>query len=80
LSVKTRTFASIEETHTFRASLLNTLGFGFSRNRAISNTADPINPLAGDASLGSVLGRPAAFLIVPTWSNFYGGVGAFQTL
>ncbi len=72
-----RTFASLEETHTFSASLLNTVRFGFSRNHAISNTANPINPLAGDTSLGSVPGRPAPFLIVPTWSNFYGGVGGF---
>jgi hypothetical protein len=72
-----RTFASVEETHTFNPSLLNTVRFGFSRNHAISNTADPINPLAGDTSLGSVPGRPAPFLIVPTWSNFYGGVGGF---
>ena len=72
-----RTFASIEETHTFSSNLLNTVRFGFSRNHAISNTADPINPLAGDTALGSVPGRPAPFLIVPTWSNFYGGVGGF---
>jgi hypothetical protein len=72
-----RTFASIEETHTFSPNLLNTVRFGFSRNHAISNTADPINPLAGDTALGSVPGRPAPFLIVPTWSNFYGGVGGF---
>lgn len=72
-----RTFASIEETHTFSASLLNTVRFGFSRNHAISTTADPINPLANDPSLGSVPGRPAPFLIIPTWSNFYGGVGGF---
>src|SRR5208337_4300239 len=48
-----------------------------SRNHAISNTADPINSLAGDTSLGSVPGRPAPFLIVPGWSLFYGGVGGF---
>ena len=72
-----RTFASIEETHTFSSNLLNTVRFGFSRNHAISNTANPINPLAGDTALGSVPGRPAPFLIVPTWSNFYGGVGGF---
>ena len=72
-----RTFYSIEETHIFSPSILNTVRFGFSRNHAISNTSDPINPLAGDTSLGSVPGRPAPFLIVPTWSNFYGGVGGF---
>ena len=72
-----RTFATLEESHTFSPNLLNTLRFGFSRNHAISNTADPINPLAGDNSLGSVPGRPAPFLIIPTWSNFYGGVGGF---
>jgi hypothetical protein len=72
-----RTFSSIEETHVFSPTLLNTVRFGFSRNHAISNTSDPIDPLAGDTSLGSVPGRPAPFLIVPTWSNFYGGVGGF---
>ncbi len=72
-----RTFSSIEETHVFNPKLLNTVRFGFSRNHAISNTSDPINPLAGDDSLGSVPGRPAPFLIIPTWSNFYGGVGGF---
>jgi hypothetical protein len=72
-----RTFSSIEETHIFSPSFLNTVRFGFSRNHAISTTANPINQLAGDASLGSVPGRPAPFLIIPTWSNFYGGVGGF---
>jgi hypothetical protein len=72
-----RTFSSIEETHIFNPSFLNTVRLGFSRNHAISNTANPINPLAGDASLGSVPGRPAPFLIIPTWSNFYGGPGGF---
>ena len=72
-----RTFSSIEETHIISPSSLNTVRFGFSRNHAISNTSDPINPLAADTSLGSVPGRPAPFLIVPTWSNFYGGVGGF---
>jgi len=72
-----RTFSSIEETHIFSPSVLNTVRFGFSRNHAISNTSDPINSLAADTSLGSVPGRPAPFLIVPTWTNFYGGVGGF---
>ncbi len=72
-----RTFVSIEETHIFNPNFLNTVRFGFSRNHAISNTGNPINPLAGDATLGSVPGRPAPFLIIPTWSTFYGGVGGF---
>jgi hypothetical protein len=72
-----RTFSSIEETHIFSPSFLNTVRFGFSRNHAISNTANPINQLVGDNSLGSVPGRPAPFLIIPTWSNFYGGPGGF---
>lgn len=72
-----RTFASIEETHVFSPGFLNTLRFGFSRNHAISNTANAVTPLASDTSLGSVPGRPAPFLIVPTWSNFYGGIGGF---
>jgi hypothetical protein len=72
-----RTFTSIEETHVFSPTILNTVRFGFSRNHAISNTSNPINSLAGDTSLGSVPGRPAPFLIVPTWTTFYGGVGGF---
>ncbi len=72
-----RTFTSIEETHIFNPSFLNTVRFGFSRNHALSNTDDPINPAAGESSLGSVPGQPAPFLIIPTWSNFYGGVGGF---
>lgn len=72
-----RTFSSIEETHVISPTVVNTVRLGFSRNHAISNTSDPINPLAGDPSLGSVPGRPAPFLIVPTWTNFYGGVGGF---
>ena len=71
-----RTFTSVEETHIFSPSMLNTVRVGFSRNHAISNTADPINPAAGDNSLGSVPGQ-APFLIIPTWSNFFGGVGGF---
>lgn len=72
-----RTFTSIEETHVFNPSFVNTVRFGFSRNHAISDTADPINPLAGETSLGSVPGRPAPFLIVPGWTNFFGGPGGF---
>lgn len=72
-----RTFASIEETHVFSASVINTARFGFSRNHAISTTADPIKSIASDTSYGSVPGRPAPFLIVPQWTFFYGGLGGF---
>lgn len=72
-----RTFTSIEESHVFDPNFVNTVRFGFSRNHAVSDTADPINPLAGQTSLGSVPGRPAPFLIVPGWTNFFGGPGGF---
>ncbi|HVJ08327.1 MAG TPA: TonB-dependent receptor [Acidisarcina sp.] len=72
-----RTFVSLEETHIFNPNVINTVRFGFSRNHAISNTANPINPLAGDPALASVPGRPAPFLIVPGWTVFFGGVGGF---
>ena len=72
-----RTLTSIEETHVFNPNILNTVRFGFSRNHAISTTANPINALAGDSTLGSVPGRPAPFLIVPGWTNFFGGLGGF---
>jgi hypothetical protein len=72
-----RTFTSLEETHIFTPNVLNTVRFGFSRNHAISTTANPINPRSADATLGSVPGGPAPFLIVPQWTNFYGGLGGF---
>jgi len=72
-----RVFVSLEETHTFTSSLVNSVRFGFSRNGAKTLTAEPINPLATDTSLGTNPGRPASEMIVPTLAPFFGGIGGF---
>jgi hypothetical protein len=48
LDSNSRPFLAIEETHTFKSSLVNAVRFGFNRNRALSTTADPINPNAAN--------------------------------
>jgi len=72
-----RPFAALEETHTFSPSLVNTLRFGFNRNAADLTASDVINSLAGDSSLGSVPGRPAAKITVPGLATFSGGADGF---
>ena len=72
-----RPFVSLEETHIVNSRFVNSVRFGFNRNYAVTATADPINALAGQTSLGSVPGRPAASIGVPGLSTFLGGLGAF---
>jgi Carboxypeptidase regulatory-like domain/TonB dependent receptor/TonB-dependent Receptor Plug Domain len=72
-----RVFVSLEETHTFSSALANSVRFGFSRNGAATLTAEPVNPLAADLSLGTNPGRPAPELFVPTLAPFFGGIGGF---
>ena len=76
-SKNSRPFVSLEETHVFSSALVNSLRFGFSRNGAATATANPINPAAGQTSLGSVPGRPAAEISVPGIFPFFGGLGGF---
>ncbi|MGA9801656.1 MAG: carboxypeptidase regulatory-like domain-containing protein [Terriglobales bacterium] len=79
LDSNSRPFFAIEETHTFSSALVNAVRFGFSRNRALSTTTDPINPLASNLSLGVVPGRPAPEIQVGDGSitGFDGGIGGF---
>ena len=79
LDSNSRPFFAIEETHTFSSALVNAVRFGFNRNRAVSTTADTINPLASNLSLGVVPGRPAPEISVGGGSitNFAGGLGGF---
>jgi hypothetical protein len=72
-----RSFVSLEETHSFSPAVVNSVRFGFSRNAADILTAPGANPLATDTSLGSVPGQAAPFLIVPGISVFSGGVDGF---
>jgi hypothetical protein len=76
-SKNSRPFVSLEETHIFSSAVVNSLRFGFSRNGAATSTADAINPLAAQTSLGSVPERPAAEISVPGLFPFFGGLGGF---
>jgi outer membrane receptor protein involved in Fe transport len=77
LNSNARPFGSLEETHAFSPTLVNTARVGFNRNYAVSTTTNAINPLANDPSLGSVPGRPAPFISVPGIQTFDGGLGGF---
>ena len=77
LNSNSRPFGSLEETHTFSPTLVNSARIGFNRNYGVSTTTNAINPLANNPSLGSVPGRPAPFIVVPGIQTFDGGVGGF---
>ena len=76
----TRQMIALEETHSFSASLVNSLRGGFSRVANISaKSIQAINPLAADTSLGSFPGRDAPQISVSGLSGFSGGLGALST-
>lgn len=77
LNTSSRPFGSLQETHIFSATLVNTARVGFNRNYGVSTTTDAINPQANNPSLGSVPGRPAPFISVPGIQVFDGGLGGF---
>ena len=77
LNSNARPFGTLEETHVFTPNLVNSVRFGFSRNRAVSTTSGAINPLAADTALGAVPGRPAPGISVPGIQGFNGGLGGF---
>ncbi len=67
---------SIEETHTFSPSLINTSRLGFSRT--VANFGQPVtalNPAVDNASLAVVPGRFAPVLNVPGLTGIQGGFG-----
>jgi hypothetical protein len=70
-----RTFATLEETHIFSPTLLNSARIGFSRD-AVLNAApvSAINSLASDLTLAAIPGRFAAQVRVTGLTNFTGGV------
>ena len=71
-----RQLFTLEETHSITPNLLNAARFGISRIRAnIQETVQAINPAAGDVSLGTVPGRPAAQISFPGVTPFLGGLG-----
>src|SRR6202011_1537986 len=73
-----RQIGILEETHTFRPTLVNTVRFGFSRDAAQNNVGvTAINSIAKDFSLQAVPGQFAAQVVVPnTLTQFTGGLGA----
>jgi hypothetical protein len=70
-----RQFSTVEETHTFSSSVVNSARIGYNRN-AVENNGQftAINPLADDPTLGAVPGRFAPQVRVSGLSNFQGGV------
>src|SRR5216684_1483314 len=73
-----RQIGILEETHTFRPTLVNTVRFGFSRDAAQNNVGvTAINSMAKDLSLQAVPGQFAAQVVVAnTLTQFTGGLGA----
>src|ERR1700716_1692177 len=72
-----RQMYSIEETHIFSPSLVNTARLGFSRVRAmVTAPVSALNPLAKDPSLGAIPGRFAPALNVPGLVTMLGALGS----
>jgi hypothetical protein len=70
----TRYTTSLQENHTFSASVLNSLRFGINRDVVKDNqSATALNPAAGDLSLGAVPGQLAAQMSVGGLTAFKGG-------
>jgi Carboxypeptidase regulatory-like domain/TonB dependent receptor/TonB-dependent Receptor Plug Domain len=74
-----RQMISLQETHTFSSSFVNTVRGGFSRVSVEDQVnLSAINPLITDTSLGAFAGLPAPQLNVTGLTGFIGGgVGAF---
>jgi hypothetical protein len=76
LNTKTsRQTFTLEETHIFRPTLVNTARIGFSREAVKNNeSVSAINPLADDPSLSAIPGRFAAQVFVPGITPIPGGL------
>jgi hypothetical protein len=72
-----RQFLTLEETHLFSPTLVNSARFGFSRDAVLNNTAaSAINPLAKDPSLAALPGELATQVNVTGLTGFTGGVNS----
>jgi hypothetical protein len=70
----------LEQTHSFSPTLVNSVRFGYNRDRVDNNISlSPINKDAADLSLGAVPGRAAAQVSVTGLSPFTGGMGGSPT-
>jgi hypothetical protein len=75
-----RQIVSIEETHVFSSSVVNSVRFGYNRNGVYNDkTLSAINPLAADLTLGADPGRAASQVLIGNVAPFNGGVGANPT-
>jgi outer membrane receptor protein involved in Fe transport len=75
-----RQMFSVEETHIFTPSLVNTARLGFSRIRAkVTAPVSALNPLAKDPSLGALPGRFAPALTVPGLVTMLGALGSISS-
>jgi hypothetical protein len=80
-NTSSRQFASLEETHVFGASLVNSLRVGFNRVVTVASTPlQAINPITADTSLGSFPGQTAATFAVSGVTPTSGGLGALTYL
>ncbi len=80
LSQTTRHVATIEETHTFSPTIVNTLRVGLNRTVAVNNVpAQAINPAAADPTISSVPGEYAPQVIVPNLTTYVGGINSNGT-
>lgn len=64
LTISTRVLVAVEETHIFNPHLGNTLRVGFSRSFAEAAPSVPVNPAAGDRSLGPATGFGTPNIVV----------------
>lgn len=76
-----RQMVSLEETHVFNASLVNSLRVGYSGiDSNASQALRAINPVASDLTLGTFPGRAAAQLFVTGLTTNSGGIGGLTSL
>jgi hypothetical protein len=83
ISSKTnRHIATLEETHIFSPTLVNSARMGYSRDGVVNNSPiAAINPLAKDSSLSALPGQFASEVSVSGLTGFSGGVnGGSKTL
>src|ERR1700687_3409412 len=74
-----RQLVSLEENHSFRSSLMNSIRLGYHREYAAAPAGSKaINPLAADTSLGYVPGDTVGFIGVPGLTFFTGGLSTQQ--
>jgi carboxypeptidase family protein/TonB-dependent receptor-like protein len=79
-SATRRQIVSLEETHTFGPTLVNSVRGGYSREYELNDfSATAINPLAKDPNLGALRNEFAAHALVSGIDQFTGGVNGNTT-